>query len=75
MEYDKQVHPDSTINEVDHTVVHNILFDKIFHLISVHVSWVYDLKKCYDDISKIIPHLWLHNITTIYQLMVHVLQM
>ena len=72
---EQQVRPVSKMNGVEYTSDQTDLFKTAFNSIYLHVSWVSALQTSCDYVSKILPHIFLHNLTTYYQLMVHMLQM
>ena len=75
MDNEQQVRPGSIMYLVVHTVFKMTSFEKVFCLISVDVALVYALYTCCVDYSNMLPHIFLHNIPTHCQLMVHLLIM
>ena len=67
--------PGSIIHLVEHTVVQMTLPEEMFHSISVHVTLVSTLYTCFVDYSNIIPHIYLSNPITHFQLVVHLIHM
>ena len=75
MNIDQQFHPNPKMNGLEHIFIQMNLFEKLFHSIHAHLPSLSDLQTCFDDVSKILPHVFLHNIPTNYQLMVDIIHM
>ena len=75
MNSEKKINLGSIMNIVEQTATQMTFFESIFNSIYVHVALVSAFQTCCDDYLKIIHHMFLHNLLTHFQLMVHLLNM